>query len=149
MVIVTTLKESLGAGDKRKALIRDACDVLDQEVGDKGGLGGVAIKGAYAIIKGIKPGFIAEVVDALLDDFLDALNPMSEEARAQGQAPGKYLAANGERTAETLLAITDERVEGTSRAVIRKTYDKLRPTAKKHVAAAAPRLGQMLDRHLP
>jgi hypothetical protein len=32
--------------------------------------------------------------------------------------------------------------------MIRKTYDKLRPTAKKHVSASAPRLGQMLDRHV-
>ena len=27
--------------------------------------------------------------------------------------------------------------------------EKLRPTAIKHVAAAAPRLGQLLDRHFP
>jgi hypothetical protein len=145
---VTELKERFGQGEARKNLIRDACEVLDQEVADKGGLGGVAIRGAYSIVKGIKPGFIAEVVDALLDDFLDALDPIFQEARQQGQPPGNYLAANGERVAEKLLHITDERAQRSSRAVIRKTYDKLRPTAKKHVAAAAPRIGAMLDRHL-
>ena len=145
---MTELKERFGQGDARKNLIRDACEVLDQEVADKGGLGGVAIRGAYSIVKGIKPGFITEVIDALLDDFLDALDPIVQEARQQGQPPGKHLAANGERVAEKLLNITDERAQGSSRAVIRKTYDKLRPTAKKHVAAAAPRLGAMLDKHL-
>jgi hypothetical protein len=145
---VATLKELLGQGEKRQTLIRDACGVLDQEVADKGGLGGVAIRGAYGIVKGIKPGFITEVVDGLLDDFLDALNPLYEEALQKGQTPGTYLTANGDRVANTLLGITDARVEGSSRTVVRKTYEKLRPTAVKHVAAAAPRLGQMLDRQL-
>lgn len=144
---MTTLKERLGQGETRQAVIRDACDVLDKEVADKGGLGGVAIRGAYSIVKGIKPGFIAEAVDHLLDDFLDALDPIYQEALSQGQPPGKHLAANGDRAAEKLLAITDERAARSSRQVIRKTYDKLRPTAKKHVSSAAPRMGELLDRH--
>lgn len=144
---MTTLKERLGQGDKRRAVVRDACDVLDQEVADKSGLSGVAIKGAYSIVKGIKPGFITEVVDNLLDDFLDALDPMYQEALQQGRPPGRHLSENGERVANTLLAITDRRVQNSSRAVITKTYEKLRPTAVKHVSAAAPRLGQLLERH--
>jgi hypothetical protein len=145
---VTSLKERLGQDPQRKAVVTDACDVLDQEVADKSGLSGIAIKGAYAIVKGIKPGFVQEVVDGLLDDFLDALDPLYREAAEKQQPPGRYLAANGERAADALLAITDDRAARSSRAVIRKTYDKLRPTAKKQVASAAPRLGQLLDRHL-
>jgi hypothetical protein len=144
---VTSLRESLGQQPARDRLIADACQVLDQEVGDKGGLGGLAIRGAYTAIKGIKPGFIREVVDSLLDDFLDALNPLAQEAAQRGVSAGAHLAANAQPMAEKLLAITDARVEGSSRAIIRSTYSKLRPTAIKHVAAAAPRLGQMLDRH--
>jgi len=145
---VTSLKERLGQDPQRKAVVTDACDVLDQEVADKSGLSGIAIKGAYSIVKGIKPGFVQEVVDGLLDDFLDALDPIYREALEKQQPPGRFLAANGDRTADALLAITDERAARSSRAVIRKTYDKLRPTAKKQVSSAAPRLGQLLDRHL-
>lgn len=144
---MTNLRERLGQGDARTRVVADACEVLDQEVADKSGLGGVAIRGAYSIVKGIKPGFISEVVDGLLDDFLDALDPMHQEAVQKGEPAGQYLAANGERMAEKLLAITDQRAQRSSRAVIRKTYEKLRPTAIKHVAAAAPRLGKLLDRH--
>jgi hypothetical protein len=146
--VVTSLKERLGQNPQRKAVVTDACQVLDQEVADKSGLGGIAIKGAYSIVKGIKPGFVEEVVDGLLDDFLDALDPLYREAQERKEPPGRYLAANGERAADALLAITDARAARSSRAVIQKTYDKLRPTAKKHVASAAPRLGQMLDRHV-
>jgi hypothetical protein len=145
---VTSLKERLGQDPQRKAVVTDACDVLDQEVADKSGLSGIAIKGAYAIVKGIKPGFVQEVVDGLLDDFLQALDPLYQEAVEKQQPPGRFLAANGDRAADALLAITDDRAARSSRAVIRKTYDKLRPTAKKQVSSAAPRLGQLLDRHL-
>jgi hypothetical protein len=145
---VTSLKERLGQDPQRKAVVTDACDVLDHEVADKSGLSGIAIKGAYAIVKGIKPGFVQEVVDGLLDDFLDALDPLYREAVEKQQPPGRFLAANGDRAADALLAITDDRAARSSRAVIRKTYDKLRPTAKKQVSSAAPRLGQLLDRHL-
>ena len=88
-------------------------------------------------------------MDSLLDDFLDALDPIAQEAAAKGVPAGKHLPANAERAADKLLAITDERVARSTRAVIRKTYEKLRPTAIKHVAAAGPRLGQLLDRHFP
>lgn len=146
---MTSLRERLGEGEARQRLINDACQVLDQEVSDKGGLSGLAIKGAYTVVKGIKPGFIPEVVDNLLDDFLDALNPLVDEAKEKGVAPGKHLAANSERAADRLLAITDARVARSTKPVISSTYGKLRPTAVKHVAAAGPRLGQMLDRHFP
>jgi hypothetical protein len=140
------LKERLGQQPKRKAVVTDACHVLDQEVADKGGLGGVAIKGAYAVVKGIKPGFIEEVVDGLLDDFLVALDPLYQEAVQKNEAPGKHLTANGDRVADALLAITDARAARSSRAVIQKTYEKLRPTAKKHVSSAAPGVGAWLYR---
>lgn len=147
---MTSLRERIGEeGPARQRLVSDACQVLDQEVSDKGGLGGLAIKGAYSVVKGIKPGFIPEVVDGLLDDFLDALEPLVQEANQRGVSAGKHLAANAERAAEKLLAITDGRVARSTRPVIRGTYDKLRPTAIKHVTAAGPRLGQMLERHFP
>lgn len=144
---MTSLKERLGQDPQRKAVVSDACEVLDQEVADKSGLGGIAIKGAYAVVKGIKPGFVPEVVNGLLDDFLVALDPIYQEALSRNETPGRHLAANGDRVADALLAITDARAARTGHAMLRKTYEKLRPTAKKHVSSAAPRLGQLLDRH--
>lgn len=137
----------LGSGPKRQQVVDDACRVLDDEVSDKGGLSGLAIKGAYAVIKGIKPGFVREVVDSLLEDFLGCLEPLYQEAVAKGSKPGAYLQANASRVADALLAVTDGRAARAQRPVIKSTYDKLRPTAKKQVEAAVPRLGALLDRH--
>ena len=143
-----TLTDILGSGAKRSAVVDDACRVLDEEVKDKSGLTGLAIKAAYGVVKGISPGFVREVVDGLLDDFLKCLDPLYQEAVAKGARPGPHLQANSDRVADALLAVTDGRAARAQRPVIKSAYEKLRPTAKKQVAAATPRLGGLLERHL-
>lgn len=145
---MTTLLEALGKGEKRKSVVRDVCDLIDQEVSDKSGLSGVAIKTAFKVVKGVKAGFIPDVVNALLDDFLGAIEPMYAAAQAANIAPGAYLKNNSGQAAESLLGVTDTRAKKADKGVVLKTYEKLRPTAKKHVEAAIPRLGDLLDRQL-
>jgi hypothetical protein len=141
------LKAQVDSPEKRDAIIADALAVLDQEVNDKSGITGLAIKGAFKMVKGVQPGFLRRVVDHLLDDFLEALDPIYQEALGAKKSPARHLESNAGRVADALLAITDARAENAQRAIIKKTYGKLRPTAKKHVEAAAPRLGAMLERH--
>jgi hypothetical protein len=145
---MTTLKDLLATPPKRQAVVADACQVLDAEVDDKSGLSGLAIKAAYGVIKNIKPGFIPEVVDGLLDDFLGAFEPLYARAVAAGVSPGVELKRSAGQAAESLLAITDARAARANRPVIQKTYDKLRPTAKKHVESAMPRVADLLERQL-
>jgi hypothetical protein len=132
---------------KRPALIDDACSVLDQEVADKGGLSGLAVKGAYKLLQNIKPGFVREVVDGLLDEFVACIEPIRAEAVSQNAGVGAHMRANPARVADALLAVTDRRAQRAQRAAVRATYEKLRPSAKKHVEAAVPRLAAMVDRH--
>lgn len=147
MCAMPTLNDMLGKSPKREQVITDACHVLDEEVSDKGGLSGLAIKGAYAVVKGVRPGFVREAVDMMLDDFLSSLDPLYQEAVQRGVRPGEHLRSNAGRVADALLGITDRRAERAERAVIKSAYDKLRPSAKKHVESAAPRLGALLDKH--
>ncbi len=144
---MTTLRERLGGSEKRQQVLDDACRVLDEEVADKSGLGGIAVKAAYAVVKGIKPGFIRQAVDHLLDEFLDILSPFVDEAQEKKVNPGALILENRSRVANALLAVTDRRAQKADSGVIRKSYDKLRPAAQKHVEAAAPRLAQLLDKH--
>jgi hypothetical protein len=142
-----SLREQIGSGDKREAVIVDACHVLDEEVADKGGLSGLAIKGAYKIVQGVRPGFVRETVNHLLDDFLDAVDPIYQEA-AQKKAPaGAYLRENNPRVAQALLAVTDKRAARAEGQAVKKTYEKLRPMAQKQVEGAAPRLATLLEKH--
>jgi hypothetical protein len=99
------------------------------------------------MVKGLKPGFVRQVVDHLLDEFLDALEPVYQEALSKNEKPGAYLKANSGRVADALLEVTDGKAQNAKSGAIKKTYSTLRPTAKKHVEAAAPRIAAMFDRH--
>ena len=145
---MATLRELLGGPAKRGALIEDSLRLLDSEVDDKGGLSGIAIKTAYKVVKGISPDFLHKAVDYLMDDFLDALDPIYQSALQAGQDPKQQLVSNPSRVADALLAITDARASRAKNAVVKKTYDKLRDGAKKQVEAAVPRLGEMFARHV-
>src|SRR3954470_4739893 len=144
---MSSLREQLGSGDKRSAVIVDACQVLDAEVADKSGLSGLAIKGAYKVVQGVRPGFIRDAVDHLLNDFLSAVDPVYQEAAAKKQKAGSYLEQNSSRVADALLAVTDQRAERADSKVVKSAYQKLRPMAKKQVEGATPRLSKLVEKH--
>lgn len=146
---MASLRELVGSGEKRQALIKDAVAVLDAEVEDKSGFGGMAVKTAYKVVKGVKPGFVTEAVDYLLDDFLDALDPIYQEALQKGTTPREQLLSNTSRAADALLATTDSRAQRAKSPTLKRTYDKLRPSAKHHVETAMPRVGDLFDKHVP
>lgn len=144
---MASLLEQIGSGDKRKLVIDDACQVLDAEVADKGGLSGIAIKAAYKAVQGVRPGFVRNAVDHLLDDFLTAVDPVYQEAAQKKVKAGSYLEQNSGRVADALLAVTDRRAERAESKVVKSAYEKLRPMAKKQVEGATPRLSQLLEKH--
>ena len=145
---MASLRELLGGADKRARVIDDSMRVLDAEVDDKGGLGGIAVKTAYKLVKGVSPGFLRQVVDHLFDDFLDALDPIYQEAVANNVPPRQKLQSNPGRVADALLAITDARARNAKNQLVKATYEKLRGQAKKHVEAAVPRLGELFERNV-
>ena len=51
----------------RQRVVEDCVALVDEEVRSKSGLGGVAIKGAYGTVKKLKPRFVPDVIEALLD----------------------------------------------------------------------------------
>jgi hypothetical protein len=141
-----SLGEALTNEAKKSEVVDACCEVIDQEVADKGGLSGLAIKAGYSAIKGVKPGFVRKVVSDLLPEFATALDPIYQEGVKAGQPAGSYFEANSGRVADALLAITDAKAGRSQSGVVKGTYDKLRGTAKKNVEAAVPRLGKLIAR---
>ena len=105
------------------------------------------IKAAYKIVKTVKPGFVPDVLDHLVEDFAKALDPLYQEAVVAKMPLDAYLASRAGQAAEALLAITDGRASGAKNQMVKSTYEKLRPTAKKHVEAAIPRVSRMVAKH--
>lgn len=146
---MASLVETLTDEAKRQAVVQDCVHLLDEEVSDKGGVSGFAIKAGYKAVKGVKPGFIPKVVNDLLPEFAKAVDPIYQEAKEKGQPVGSYLATNSGRVADALLAITDGRARKADKGLVRSTYEKLRPMAKRNVEEAVPRLGRLIERHAP
>jgi hypothetical protein len=140
------LSETLLDAGKKSQVIADCCQLVDEEVASKSGLGGFAVKAGYAAVKGIKPGFIANVVERLLPEFVAKLDPIWSEGLEKGK-PADYLVSNRSRTADALLSVTDARIKSAKSGVVRSTYDKLRGSAKKHVEEAIPRLSRLIQKH--
>ncbi|MCG8417870.1 MAG: hypothetical protein MJE77_08000 [Proteobacteria bacterium] len=144
------LRERLGADPPRTQVVADCVSLVDDQVKQKSGLTGVALKGAYATVKRIKKGFVTDVVDRLLDDWLDKLQPFYDDwSSNSGTRPlAEYLSARSEDVAEALLSVTDARVENTRHTTAKKAYHKLRGSAKKNVVEAVPPLSRLIERHL-
>lgn len=142
-----TLREQFQPAQKRAQLIDDAVALLDAEVGDKSGLGGIAVKAAFSVLKATGGSFIRKAIDKLFDDFVAALEDPYARATGAGLTPGGLIEREKTQVAASLLRVADDKVKGANNTTVQKAYEKLRPAAQKHVEAAAPRIAALLDRH--
>ena len=142
-----TLTDILLVPGNRPKVVADCVQLINEEVDSKGGLTGLAVKGAYAIVKAVKPGFISEAVDHMLDDFVKRLEPFWVDAQAKNEPVGPVMNARAPQVADALLAISDERAARSTNPTLKKAYDKLRPTGKKHVEQAVPRVGRLVQKY--
>jgi hypothetical protein len=144
-----TLAEYVAVEPTRAAVVTECVALVDDEVKSKSGLSGVAIKGAYGTVKAIKPSFVEGVIDALFDEWVGKLEPYFARWRSGGQGTlVEFLAVRCDDVAEDLLAVTDGRARSTSHRTAAKIYDRMRPSAKKNVAGAVPRLAALMARHV-
>lgn len=146
--MVVALQETLLEASRRPAVLADAQDLVDAEVSSKKGASGLAVKGGYAAVKKVSPSIVPDAVESLLPQFSARLEPYWAEFKASGTGTfGEFLAARGEEVADSLLGVTDERIEASSRAGVKKVYSTMRPSAKKNVVEALPSLGDLVAKH--
>lgn len=143
------LKDIISEASRRPAVIQDCVNLIDSEVKSKGGLSGVAVKGAYKIVKAIKPGIIRESVDRLLEPFVGKLEPFYDEWKNAGssQSFDRFLANRQNEVANALLGVTDERAARADNATLKKAYNGLRPKAVGHVEHAVPGVARIIEKH--
>lgn len=143
-----TLQEILLDPSRRPQVVTDCQGLLDSEVESKSGFSSIAVKGAYGMVKAVRPGIVHDTVDDLLDQLVARLEPFYADYRTAGDGSlPDYLAGRSDEVSDALLGITDARAERSSRATIKKAYGKLRPQGKKHVQEALPGVGRIIEKH--
>ena len=146
--MAATLEDILLAPQARPAVIDDCTTLIDREVHDLSGLSGGAVKLAYKTVTGVMPGHVRHVLDSLLPSLAAALDPYWADFTTSGSAEfGDYLSKRGDEVASALLAITDARAEASGRPVVIKAYRSVRGSAARHVQAALPRVGELVQKH--
>ena len=141
------LNEILLVPGNRPKVVADCGKLIEEEVDSKGGLTGLAVKAAFAVVKAVKPGFVNEAVDHMLDDFVNRLEPFWADAQAKNEPIGPLLNARAGQVADALLTISDGRAAKSTNGTLKKAYEKLRPTGKKHVEQAVPRIGRLIQKY--
>lgn len=126
----------------------DVRALVDAEVADKKGASGLALRAGYGAVKKVYPAVLEEAVDKMWPAFVWHLDSFWQEwSAAPSGRFSDYLVARQDEAAEALLSVTDERVEHTEKAALRKAYGSMRGTAKKHVVEALPRVGEVVQKH--
>ncbi|MCK5688631.1 hypothetical protein KAI87_05130 [Myxococcota bacterium] len=143
-----TLKSILLTPENRPTVIQECVALIDREVANKRGLTGVAVKGAYGIVKKVKPSIISEATSRLLDPFVEKMEPFFKDALDAKSSVESYFGKNSTEVANALLGVTDARIDDTETKIIKKTYAKLRPSGLKHTSEAVPAVGELIDRWL-
>lgn len=145
---MATLHEMLLAPETKPAVIAD-CEVLvNDEVAGMSGVSGTAVRLAYKTVRTFDAGHIQVMIHDLLPEIATALQPYWAEFTAAGGGDfGGYLADREDAVAESLLAITDDRATWSHRPTIVKAYKTVRGSAAKHVKAALPAIGTVIQKY--
>jgi hypothetical protein len=146
--MAATLQEVLLAPDTQPQVTTDCYTLLEQELSDKSGVSGTAVKLAYKTVNTFMPGHVRFMVGALVPDMVVKLDPFWAEFRASGGSEfGGYLAKRGDEVAEALLTVTDARAAASGRPTVIRAYRSVRGSAVKHVQAALPRVGDLVMKY--
>lgn len=143
--MAATLQEILLAPGTQPKVVSDCKLLIEQEVSEKSGVSGTAVKLAYKTATSFAPGYFHSTVEDLLPQIVDKLEPYWADFSASGGSEfGDYLSKRGDEVAESLLSLTDSLAEASERPIIVKAYRAVRGSAGKHIQAALPRVGDLV-----
>ncbi len=146
--MAVTLQEILLAPDTQPHVIADCQKLIEQEVSAKSGVSGTAVKVAYKTANSFAPGYLKSKVEDLVPDMVAQLESFWADFGASGSPVfGDYLVTRSGEVSEALLSVTDARAADCGRPTILKAYNAARGSAARHVAAALPNLGSLVQNY--
>jgi len=146
-----SLKAIIEDPNVSQSVLSDGLRVLDEEIAKRSGIGGMAIKGAYRVVKSVQGGrTLRRGVEILIPEFIDKLDPYYKRFQEEGKGKTweEYLRPHYSTLADELLAVTDHKIQATDNRAVRGAYEKLRPKARKEVIASLPALARMMERYI-
>jgi hypothetical protein len=146
--MAATLQEILLAPDRQPKVVDDCNTLIEQEVSDKSGISGTAVKLAYKAVNAFMPGHVRNMIETLLPDMVANLEPFWADFNASGGSSlGDYLAKRGDEVSQALLEVTDARARNSDRPTVVRAYNSVRDNGGKHIQIALPRVGDLVMKY--
>jgi hypothetical protein len=146
ILMAPTLREMLLAPEIQPHVVADCQALVEQELSAKSGVSGTAVKLAYKAVNAFAPGYYQSTLEKMLPAMVDQLEPFWADFEDSGGSEfGDYLAKRGNEVSESLLVITDTMARNSERPTVVKAYKTVRGSAGKHIEAALPNLGIMVQ----
>ena len=143
-----TLQEMLLTPATQPQVVADTQALVDQELASKSGISATGLKVAYKGITASAPGYYQQTIASMLPGWVNALEPYWADFVATGGSEfGDYLSKRPEEVSESLLSVTDAAGRDSGRPTVVKLYNAVRGGATKHIEAALPNLGAMVQRY--
>ena len=145
---MATLQQILLTPENQPHVIDDCLTLIHQEVSSKSGVSGTAVKLAYKTANTFASGYLRGMVEKLVPEMVGKLEPYWADFTASGAGDfGDYLVKRGDEVSEALLSVTDAHAGVSTRPTILKAYRAVRGSASKHVIAALPNLGALIQKY--
>ena len=145
---MATLQQILLIPENQPHVIDNCVTLIHDEVSSKSGISGTAVKLAYKTANTFASGYLRGMVELLAPEMVVKLEPYWADFAASGAGDfGDYLVKHGDEVSEALLSVTDAHAEASTRPTILKAYRSVRGGAAKHVTAALPALGAMVQKY--
>jgi hypothetical protein len=145
---MATLQQLLLTPENQPHVIDDCLTLIHQEVSGKSGLSGTTVKLAYKTANTFASGYLRGMVEKLVPEMVGKLEPYWADFTASGAGDfGDYLVKRGDEVSEALLSVTDAHAQVSTRPTILKAYRAVRGSASKHVIAALPNLGALIQKY--
>lgn len=144
----SNLPDILLADGNLQQITADCQALVEQELSSKSGVSATALKVAYKAVTTFAPGYYKTTVQDMVPNMLSRLQPFWSDFQAAGGGQfGDYLPKRGEEVSEALLGVTDDMTQGSEHPTIVKTYKAVRGGAGKHIEAALPSVGELVEKY--
>ncbi len=144
----SNLPDILQVDGAQQAITADCQALIEQELSAKSGVSAAALKVAYKAVTAFAPGYYQSTVDNMVPKLLTQLQPFWADFQTAGGGQfGDYLAKRGEEVSEAMLQVTDDMTHGSERPAVVKAYNAVRGGAGKHIEAALPSVGTLVEKY--
>lgn len=136
---------------KRSGVVADLADLAESAVHAQSGITGMAVKGALAAGKKMRPDIVTQGINRLLPDILGELDQdwkNYQESDAGAADFGAYLEPRSGEVAESLLNVSDRQIGEMNNQAVEKVYSSLRGRGSALLSPHVPELGRILEKHM-